>query len=182
MTTIAILRQLSAGHAAIAAALRQAADEAEAGNTQATTAALGAAPAEEKKPRGRPKATPKVEETPAAEDPLAGLTGGDNTSEPEQAEEVTDVEDNSDPLAGLGLDEPEEPAAPVITREGLAKVLGDFARLVDSVKGKGKGSTALQSLFTKHGAANLKELKEDEFLGVLNEANAVIDAINKMKK
>lgn len=173
MTTIAILRQLSAGHAAMAAALRQAADEAEA---EGKNTESGKAPAEEPKKRGpKPKAAAAATEVVDA-DPLAGLTGA-----AEPAEEAQPVEDDSDPLAGLmGTDT--EPEVPAIKREDLAKLLGEMAGLVDGVKGKGQGSKALAALFQKHGSENLKTLAEEEFLGVKNEATAIIEAIKKMKQ
>jgi hypothetical protein len=180
MTTITILRQLSAGHAAIAAALRQAADEAETGAKDTTTAAIAGGEAAEK-PKGKPGRKPNAEKSAAVTqvvdaDPLAGLMGA-----AEPADEVEeDADDEADPLAGL-MGDPEPEPEPVIDRKALAKLLGEFSALVDGVRGKGSGSQALLAMFKKHGAADLKTLAEGEFLGVANEANAVIDAIKKMK-
>lgn len=181
--SVAIFRQLSAAHAAQAAAFRQAADELEAAGVKAASDAAPA-PAAEVKPKGKPgpkpKAAPVVAEEVVQDDPLAGLTAGEDTSET-TASESPAAED--DPLAALmGVGEPEAPAAPVVTKEELAKLLNEFAVLVDGVRGKGAGGTALKALFEKHGAANLKELKEDEYLGVKNEATAVIEAVKKMKQ
>lgn len=168
MSTIAILRQLSAGHAALAAALRQAADEAE---VNSTAAASEQATQAVTKGKSGPKKKAATEVAEA--DPLAGLTGA--------AEPAQEVEED-DPLAGLMGSGAEEPETPAVTRQDLAKLLGEMAGLVDGVKGKGSGSKALAALFAKHGSENLKTLAEDEFLGVKNEATAIIDAISKMKK
>ena len=175
--SVAIFRQLSAAHQAIAVALRQAADDLEGAKVDGKSAEV--IPAD--KPKGKPGPKPKAksEEKLTGDDPLAGLTGGDNGSEPEQAEEA----EGEDPLAGLmGGDETESPEEPPVTKQELAKILGDLSNMVDKVRGEGQGTKALIGMFKKHGAENLKTLKEEEFLAVKNEANAVIDAIKKMQK
>ena len=175
--SVSILRQLSAGYMAIAVAFRQAADEAEGAQVAGKSAEVLPA---DTKPKGKPGRPAKAKQEEPADDPLAGLTGsdptgGDSGAEPEQGD------DGDDPLAGLmGGDEPEEPADPPVTKQELAKILGDLSNLVDKARGEGQGTKALVGLFKKHGAENLKMLKEEEFLAVKNEANAVIDAIKKM--
>lgn len=174
--SVSIFRQLSAAHASIAAALRQAADDLEGAQVAGKSAEVLPA---DTKPKGKPGRPAKAkQEEQAGDDPLAGLTGGDSGSEPEQ-----DEPEGDDPLAGLmGGGEPEEPADPPVTKQELAKILGDLSNLVDKARGEGQGTKALVGLFKKHGAENLKTLKEEEFLAVKNEANAVIDAIKKMTK
>lgn len=173
--SVSIFRQLSSAHASIAAALRQAADDLEGAQVAGKSAEVLPA---DTKPKGKPGRPAKAKPEEPADDPLAGLTGGDSGSEPEQDEPAGD-----DPLAGLmGGGDPEEPADPPVTKQELAKILGDLSNLVDKARGEGQGTKALVGLFKKHDAENLKTLKEEEFLAVKNEANAVIDAIKKMTK
>lgn len=168
--SVRVLRQLSSAFASMGAALREAADDLEKEVTGAAPAAVA------DKPKGKPGPKPKEKpvESEPAEDPLAGLNGGDNGSEQEQGEDGSE----DDPLAGLMAEDP--PAPPPITKPDLAKILQEFVTLVEKVKGKGKGADALVGLFKKHGASDLKSLKEEEFLGVKNEASAVIQKIKEM--
>ena len=176
---IAVIKNLAATMEVQAKALREIAGEVaevSGGQVAATVEKVAAEPVEKKKP-GRPS-KPKAEDKSDA-DPLAGLADAAESEEPEQpAEEDTGAVD-ADPLAGLGLGGEPEPE-PAVTREQLAKVLGEMSGLVDKAKGKGTGSQALLAMFKKHGAENLKTLAEDEFLGVKNEAEAIIAAVKKL--
>jgi hypothetical protein len=158
-----LFKELSLAHATIARLYQEAAGES------------AAPPAVEDKPKGKPGPKPKAKQAEPSDDPLAGLTGA-SEPEPEVADEVVEA----DPLADLMGGAEAEPEVPAVTRESLAKLLGEMAAQVDRVKGKGVGAQALAGMFKKHGSANLKTLAEDEFLAVQNEANAVIGAISKL--
>ena len=170
--SVAIFRQLSAAFAAQAAAFRQAADELEGQKTDAASEAVV-----EKVGKGNKKskaADVVVEKA----DPLAAL----GEAEPETAavNEALNQPSQVDPLAGLmdsGGDE-----EPAIGKEQIADVLGKLSKAVDGIKGEGQGRAALVAMFKKHGATNMKDLKEEEFLGIYNESNTLLDAISKMKK